>query len=90
VRGGIPLGDTLAAGVKDELGCRAVGHRPHPLIKSIIHVGGRVAAVNRGWMSEKIPPPAGQEKCFYLTSPFIEPARQLKESRGSGKNLLSQ
>jgi hypothetical protein len=35
-----------------------------------------VAAANRGWMSEKIPPPAGQEKCFYLTSPFIEPARR--------------
>ncbi len=25
-------------------------------------------------MSEKYPLPAGQEKCFYLTSPFIEPA----------------
>jgi len=34
-----------------------------------------IAAANRGWMSEKIPPPAGQEKCFYLTSPFIEPAQ---------------
>ena len=33
-----------------------------------------IAAANRGWMSDKIPPPAGQEKCFYLTSPFIEPA----------------
>ena len=33
-----------------------------------------VAAANRGWMSEKYPLPAGQEKCFYLTSPFIEPA----------------
>ena len=33
-----------------------------------------ISAANRGWMSEKYPLPAGQEKCFYLTSPFIEPA----------------
>jgi hypothetical protein len=33
-----------------------------------------VAAANRGWMSEKYLPPADQEKCFLLTSPFIEPA----------------
>jgi len=33
-----------------------------------------IAAANRGWMSEKYLPPAGQEKCFFLTSPFIEPA----------------
>jgi len=33
-----------------------------------------VSAANRGWMSEKIPPPADRAKCFYLTSPFIEPA----------------
>jgi hypothetical protein len=33
-----------------------------------------MGAANRGWMSEKYPLPAGQEKCFYLTSPFIEPA----------------
>jgi hypothetical protein len=26
-------------------------------------------------MSKKYLPPAGQEKCFFLTSPFIEPAR---------------
>jgi hypothetical protein len=32
-----------------------------------------IAAANRGWMSEKYLPPAGQEKCFFLTSPFIEP-----------------
>ena len=32
-----------------------------------------MGAANRGWMSEKYPLPAGQEKCFYLTSPFIEP-----------------
>jgi hypothetical protein len=31
---------------------------------------------NRGWMSEKYPLPAGQKKCFHLTSPFIEPARR--------------
>jgi hypothetical protein len=34
-----------------------------------------IAAANRGWMSEKFLPPADQGKCFYLTSPFIEPAR---------------
>ncbi|MGA2834316.1 MAG: hypothetical protein ABSE55_14705, partial [Terracidiphilus sp.] len=33
-----------------------------------------VAAANRGWMSVKTLPPADQVKCFYLTSPFIEPA----------------
>jgi predicted NBD/HSP70 family sugar kinase len=33
-----------------------------------------IAAANRGWMSEKFLPPADQGKCFYLTSPFIEPA----------------
>ena len=27
-------------------------------------------------MSEKLPLPAEEEKCFFLTSPFIEPARQ--------------
>ena len=32
------------------------------------------AAANRGWMSEKILPRAVEGKCFYLTSPFIEPA----------------
>jgi hypothetical protein len=51
-----------------------------------------IAAANRGWMSEKYLPPAGQEKCFFLTSPFIEPAhhpflseetRLLVEVRGS-------
>ena len=34
-----------------------------------------IAAANRGWMSEKFLPPADQGKCFYLTSPFIEPVR---------------
>jgi hypothetical protein len=34
----------------------------------------RVAAANRGSMSEKYLPPADQAKCFLLTSPFIEPA----------------
>ena len=38
---------------------------------------GHPAAANRGWMSEKILPPAGQVKCFYLTSPFIEHATRL-------------
>src|SRR5580658_8126819 len=33
-----------------------------------------VEAANRGWMSEKYLPPADQVKCFFLTSPFIEPA----------------
>jgi len=33
-----------------------------------------IAAANRGWMSEKYLPPADQAKCFFLTSPFIEPA----------------
>jgi hypothetical protein len=33
-----------------------------------------VAAANRGWMSEKYLPQADQVKCFFLTSPFIEPA----------------
>src|SRR5271165_2666364 len=36
-----------------------------------------IAAANRGWMSEKYLPPAHQEKCFFLTSPFVEPARVL-------------
>src|SRR5580658_4841340 len=34
-----------------------------------------VEAANRGWMSEKYLPPADQVKCFFLTSPFIEPAK---------------
>jgi hypothetical protein len=43
-----------------------------------------IAAANRGWMSEKYLPPADQAKCFFLTSPFIEPARypQPVEVRG--------
>ena len=40
-----------------------------------------VAAANRGWMSVKTLPPADQVKCFYLTSPFIEPAVALTELR---------
>ena len=36
-----------------------------------------IAAANRGWMSEKYLPPAGQEKCYFLTSPFIEPATKM-------------
>src|SRR5258708_5969831 len=32
-----------------------------------------IAAANRGWMSEKVLPPADRVKCFFLTSPFIEP-----------------
>jgi hypothetical protein len=35
-----------------------------------------IAAANRGWMSEKYLPPADQAKCFFLTSPFIEPAKR--------------
>src|ERR1035441_7896245 len=37
-----------------------------------------VGAANRGWMSEKSLPQADQVKCFYLTSPFIEPAQLLR------------
>jgi hypothetical protein len=36
VGGGVPLGDTLARRVKDEIGCRASYHSLHPLVKSII------------------------------------------------------
>jgi hypothetical protein len=42
-----------------------------------------IAAANRGWMSEKYLPPADQAKCFFLTSPFIEPAK-IDERRPSG------
>jgi hypothetical protein len=38
-----------------------------------------VVAGTRGWMSEKYLPPPDQAKCFFLTSPFIEP--------GIGKTL---
>ena len=31
------------------------------------------ASADGGWMSEKHPLLAEEEKCFYLTSPFIEP-----------------
>ena len=41
-----------------------------------------IAAANRGWMSEKFLPPADQGKCFYLTSPFIEPACFIVTLRG--------
>jgi hypothetical protein len=34
----------------------------------------RIAAASGGWMSEKFPLLAVEEKCFLLTSPFIEPA----------------
>ena len=37
------------------------------------------AAANRGWMSEKYLPQADQVKCFFLTSPFIEPAIRAAE-----------
>lgn len=41
-----------------------------------IHASAKsVAPANRGWMSEKYLPQADQVKCFFLTSPFIEPAR---------------
>ena len=33
-----------------------------------------ITAANRGWMARKILSLAGQVKCFFLTSPFIEPA----------------
>src|SRR5271165_3426984 len=44
-----------------------------------------IAAANRGWMSEKVLPPADQVKCFYLTSPFIEPAA-CRRKRSRWKN----
>jgi hypothetical protein len=33
-----------------------------------------MTAASGGWMSEKHLPQADQVKCFFLTSPFIEPA----------------
>jgi hypothetical protein len=41
-----------------------------------------IAAANRGWMARKISSPADQVKCFFLTSPFIEPAS--REDKGIG------
>ena len=40
------------------------------------------AAANRGWTSEKILPRAVEGKCFYLTSPFIEPATRREVNGG--------
>jgi hypothetical protein len=47
-----------------------------------------IAAANRGWMSEKVLPPVDQEKCFYLTSPFIEPVSQRIHSAPTGRTTL--
>ena len=44
-----------------------------------------VAAANWGWMSENHPPQAAQEIPFYLTSPFIEPAKSNGKSNGKSK-----
>ncbi len=44
-------------------------------------------------MSEKYLPPADQAKCFFLTSPFIEPACQitwLQRADGDGEWLLGR
>jgi hypothetical protein len=41
-----------------------------------------IATASGGWMTRKNPLPAVQEKCFFLTSPFIEPGRRSK-SKGS-------
>jgi hypothetical protein len=43
------------------------GKENHALEKS-------AAAADRGWMSRTISSLADQEKCCFLTSPFIEPA----------------
>src|SRR5271165_1636547 len=43
-----------------------------------------IEAANRGWMSEKVLPPADQVKCFFLTSPFIEPASSAREGQFHG------
>ncbi len=50
----------------------------------------RVAAANRGWMLEKISPWAGRQKCFYLTSPFIEPDGHVETQRRLGNLPLRQ
>src|ERR1700693_4071591 len=42
------------------------------MIRTPIHVPAPLPP-QRGWMSEKNPPLRGREKCFFLTSPFIEP-----------------
>jgi hypothetical protein len=74
----LAIASTLLAGAKEAAGrtrrnmtSRTTSHdgekENHALAKC-------VAAANRGWMSEKYLSPAGQEKCFFLTSPFIEPA----------------
>jgi hypothetical protein len=49
-----------------------------------------IAAANRGWMSEKFLPPADQGKCFYLTSPFIEPATRTSFSPSCESGALSR
>ncbi len=39
-------------------------------------------------MSEEKPLPAEREKCFYLTSPFIEPARPAKDTTTKFRSAL--
>ncbi|MGA9671706.1 MAG: hypothetical protein WBQ94_21020, partial [Terracidiphilus sp.] len=48
-----------------------------------------IAAANRGWMSEKYLPPADQAKCFFLTSPFIEPAAMKMDQSSCWKWMQS-
>src|SRR5271157_3270574 len=36
---------------------------------------------HRGWMSENYPSLQRREKCFLLTSPFIEPGAELRRNR---------
>src|SRR6266853_1344512 len=49
--------------------------RRNPCSRNPIHAPApNLTAAQRGWMSEKTPPLRRKGKCFFLTSPFIEPA----------------
>jgi hypothetical protein len=78
----LAIASTLLASAKDAAGRTRTNMTPRASRECEKENRARakcVAAANGGWMSEKIPPPAGQEKCFYLTSPFIEPANSLSQ-----------
>jgi hypothetical protein len=54
--------------------------------------GTELAAAVRGWMSETPLPRMRREKCFFLTSPFIEPAQNSKRRpvHASGRFLQNR
>src|SRR5258708_37380517 len=59
-------------------GRRGGRERRNPCSRNPINARApNLTAAQRGWMSEKTPPLRRKGKCFFLTSPFIEPGRIL-------------